>query len=133
VRIFRQTPDAAVLKPPPGSDVFIQKPSGDLKIANHTKQRSDLQTELGVRRCTGRNSLARKRDFAFHSTYPAKRRDNAGPTSDWRGGSAPARPHVKAAQVDANDNARPSSSEFNRASVPRLIRPIARKANNRAA
>ena len=73
------------------------------------------------------------RDLAFHSTYPARRRDNAEPTSDWRGGSAPARPHVKAAQVDANDNARPSSSEFNCASVPLLIRPIARKANKRAA
>ena len=73
------------------------------------------------------------RDLVFRSTYPARRRDNAGPTSDWRGGSAPARPHVKAAQVDANDNARPSSSEFNCASAPRLIRPIARRANNSAA
>jgi hypothetical protein len=42
--------------------------------------------------------------------YPTKRRDNAWPTSDRRGGSAPARLHVTAAQADANDNARSSSS-----------------------
>ena len=39
-------------------------------------------------------------------SYPTKRRDNAGPTSEWRGGSAPARLHVKAAQAAANDSAR---------------------------
>jgi hypothetical protein len=44
-------------------------------------------------------------ELALDRSYPAKRRDNAGPTSDWRGGSAPARLHVTAAQADANDNA----------------------------
>ena len=41
--------------------------------------------------------------------------------------------HVKAAQADANDNTRSSSSAFISASAPRLIRPIARNANNSAA
>ena len=69
----------------------------------------------------------------FVRAYSANRRANAAPTSDWRGGSAPARPHVKAAQVEANDSARRSSSAVSCASGPILIRPMARKANNSAA
>jgi hypothetical protein len=69
----------------------------------------------------------------FVRAYSANRRANATPTSDWRGGSAPARPHVKAAQVEANDSARRSSSAVSCASGPVLIRPMARKANNSAA
>jgi hypothetical protein len=72
-------------------------------------------------------------ELALYSFLSDNRRDNAGPTSDWRGGSAPARLHVTAAQADANDNVRSSSPAFISASAPRLIRPIARNANNNAA
>src|SRR5450756_62650 len=46
-------------------------------------------------------------DMRIHS-FPtsAKRQASAAPTSDCRGGSARARPHVKAVQIDANDSAR---------------------------
>jgi hypothetical protein len=78
---------------------------------------------------------ARHRCRASHVAgfYPARRRDIAGPTSERRGGSAPARLQVKAAQAAANDNARSSSPAFICASAPRLIRPMARKANSSAA
>jgi hypothetical protein len=70
---------------------------------------------------------------AIHPCATGKSRGNPAPTSTCRGGSAPVRPHVKAAQIDANDNARRSSSAFNCDSGPALIRPMERKANNSAA
>jgi hypothetical protein len=64
-----------------------------------------------VVRCGTRAALDRQERFR-------KRPDNSAPTSDCRGGAAPARPHVKAAQIDANDSTRRSSSEFAGASDP---------------
>ena len=68
-----------------------------------------------------------------HSDGLCNRRDNSASTSDRRGGSAPARPQVKAAQIAAKDSARRSSSELACASDKASIRPMARSANSSAA
>jgi hypothetical protein len=71
--------------------------------------------------------------LAIHPFETGKSRDNSAPISSRRGGSAPARPQVKAAQPAANSSTRRSSSEFICASDPVSIRPIARRANSKAA
>jgi hypothetical protein len=88
------------------------------------------RTENFIRNIVG---LQGATQWRCHSGKSEKRRDNSALTSDCRGGSAPARSHVEAAQLDANDNVRQSSSGFVCASDPVLIRPIARKAKSRAA
>jgi hypothetical protein len=60
-------------------------------------------------------------------------RDISALTSERRGGSAPARPQVKAAQDDAKDSARRSSPELACASDKASIRPMVRNANSSAA
>src|SRR6202045_2357109 len=70
---------------------------------------------------------------ALRLRVSGKRRYNAAPTSDCHGGSAPVRPHVNAAQIDANDSARRSSSAFVCANDPLPIRPMACNANSSAA
>jgi hypothetical protein len=89
-----------------------------------------MVTQLCPRKCS---KMAAAGYGAVGFSPSGSNRDNSAPTSDCRGGSAPAREQVMAAQLAANDSARKSSSEFIRASVLVPIRPIARKANNSAA
>src|SRR5882672_11475754 len=54
---------------------------------------------------------------AFRSGKTGNSRDNPAPTSACRGGSAPARPHVKAAQPEAKDSARDEARQHSSARV----------------
>jgi hypothetical protein len=93
----------------------------------------DRNPRLGILR-TRRVRLYTSSAQRVRSNGPNAQLINHGPaaTSPCRGGSAPARPHVKAAQSDANVSTRRSSLESACASDSAPIRPIARKANSKA-